>query len=225
MLLADLRFDKGHAFEDRIWSTLHLPINFTEGSGLREFFLVAEFTRSRIRLTEESVGTILLSYFGGRASLFKVCKLHDHLFKFSVSSLDVGFAIYNGGNISLPEFNLCFLLWGPNDPKRRSLADPELEEGWTLVSRNKRQNSYEEAVRAPRFFDQSRNNSTRHGRTQAQSSVAVTTVFDRLQIPINLGFNGARNKQIQNSRQGAISGINQGAGPASSVQRRAFCVR
>ena len=72
MSLADLRFERGHAFEDRIRNRPNLPINFSEGYGLREFFLVAEFTRSKIRLSEEAVGTILLSCFGGRASLLKV---------------------------------------------------------------------------------------------------------------------------------------------------------
>lgn len=112
MALADLYFDRGHAFEERIWNRLNLPINFSPGKGLRELFLVAEFTRSRIQLTDDSVCTILLSCFGGRASLFKASKIQGSLFKFSVSSIDVGLAIYNGGNISTDLFNLGFLLWG-----------------------------------------------------------------------------------------------------------------
>ena len=135
MSLFDLRFERAHAFEDRICSSMNLPINFMVEHGQREFFLVAEFTRSKIRLTEESVGTILISCFGGRASLYKLRKLCEHLFKFSVSSINVGFAVYNGGNVSLPEFNLCFLLWGSSGPKFRSLADPEQDNGWTLILR------------------------------------------------------------------------------------------
>ena len=99
MSLSDLCFERGHAFEDRIRSSMNLPINFRAEPGQREFFLVAEFTRSKIRLTEESVGTILLCCFGGRASLLKVHKLRDHLFKFSFPSINVQFAIYNGGNL------------------------------------------------------------------------------------------------------------------------------
>ena len=88
------------------------------------------------------------------ASFFMVCKLQDYLFKFSVSFLHVGFAIYKGRNISLPEYNLGFLLWGPNGPKRCTLADHELKEGWTLFSRSRKKNSYADVVRAPCFYDQ-----------------------------------------------------------------------
>ncbi|KAE8805138.1 pentatricopeptide repeat-containing protein [Hordeum vulgare] len=46
MSLFDLWFDRGHAFEDRIWNSLNLPVNFRDDIGQREFFLVVEFTRS-----------------------------------------------------------------------------------------------------------------------------------------------------------------------------------
>lgn len=66
-----------HAFEDLIWNRLHLPINYGEGKGLHEFFRITEFTRSRIRLTEDSVSTILLSCFGGglHSSRSPICKI------------------------------------------------------------------------------------------------------------------------------------------------------
>lgn len=137
MALADLSFDKGHDFEAFIWDKLKLPVNFMEDQGLREFFLVVEFTRSEIRLNEESVGTILLYCFGGRASLFRVSRLQNWTFGFSVSSKDVGFAIYNGGNISLPLFNLSFWLWnsgGPNYKREYALFLQEREKEWTVVS-------------------------------------------------------------------------------------------
>lgn len=72
MALADLNFDIGQDFAAEVWRKWGVPINFEEGKDLEEFLLVAEFTRSQIRLTEEIVSTILLSCFGGRASLFKV---------------------------------------------------------------------------------------------------------------------------------------------------------
>lgn len=152
--------------------------------------------------------------------MFKVCKIQDHMFKFLVSSLDVGFAIYNGGNISIPEFNLGFLLWGRNGVKRRPISDPEMENGWTLVSCSRNNaNSYADVVHAPRFFDQSRSippiARTIPGEARARSSVAVSTVFSRLQFPNNAGVNAAGNLIIQTNASGAIPGQNQSNGPSN----------
>jgi len=190
--------------------------------GQREFFLVAEFTRSKIRLTEDSVGTILLSCFGGRASLFKVQKISAYLFKFSVSSINVGFAIYNGGNVSVPEFNLGFLLWGPNVPKLHSLTDPDQDEGWILVSRARNSNSYANAVRAPRYINQSTDTSQIQRNSRARSTVAVSTVFDRLQFPV-VANNEAGCQDIQTDQNpiGAREVISQ----PRQAQPKAFCVR
>lgn len=116
MALADLNFDIGQDFAADVWRKWGVPINIEEDKDLEEFLLVAEFTRSQIRLTEESVSTILLSCFGGRASLFKVKLLQNWSFKFSVSSKEVGFLIIKGGNISLPLLNVNFLLWGNGGP-------------------------------------------------------------------------------------------------------------
>ena len=93
MALADLNFDKGQDFAAEVWRKWGVPINYEEGKDLGEFVLVVEFTRSKIRLTVESVSTILLSCFGGRASLFKVQLLKNWSFRFSVSSKEVGFSI------------------------------------------------------------------------------------------------------------------------------------
>lgn len=123
IMIISRNFETRQGFEQRIWNWFHLPINFSPGRGLHEFFLVAEFTRSRIKLTHESVGTILLSFFRGHASLLNVAMIARNLFKFSVSSMDVGFAIYNGGNIFSQLFNLGFLLWGPDGPKSKQAAN------------------------------------------------------------------------------------------------------
>ena len=79
-------------------------------------------------------------------SLFKVQQLSASRFKFLVSSISVSFAIYIGGNVSVPEFNLGFLLWGANGLKHHSLSDPDQDEGWTQVSRARNSNSYADAV-------------------------------------------------------------------------------
>ena len=77
MSLSDLNFDLGQDFVANIWHKWGVPINFEEGKDLEEFLLVAEFTRSQIRLTKESVSMILLSCFGGHALVYKVKLLQN----------------------------------------------------------------------------------------------------------------------------------------------------
>lgn len=67
MSLADLIFQKGQAFEDEVWKHWGVHTNLDADENSPGFPLVVEFTRSKIRLTNESVATILLSYFGGHA--------------------------------------------------------------------------------------------------------------------------------------------------------------
>ena len=116
MALADLKFDVGQDFATKVWRKWGVPINYEADKDHEEFLLVAEFKRSQIRLTNESVSTILLAFFGGRASLFKVKRLQNWSFKFSVSSKEVGFSIIRGGNISIALLNINFLLWGNGGP-------------------------------------------------------------------------------------------------------------
>lgn len=71
----DLNFDIGQDFAVEVWRKWGVPINYEVDKDLEEFLLVAEFKRSQIRRTNESVSTILLAFFGGRASLFKVDRL------------------------------------------------------------------------------------------------------------------------------------------------------
>lgn len=77
------------------------------------------------------------------------------MFKFSVSSLDVGFAIYNAGNIITSLFSLSFWLWnssGPNFRKEFELYQKEQEESWTVVDHAKKK-SYAQVVQSPRFIN------------------------------------------------------------------------
>lgn len=159
MSLADLNFSKGQAFEQEVWKKWGVRTNFREDQEQEEFLLVAEFTRSKIRLIEESVGTILLACFGGRASLFMVQQLQNWSFKFSVSSKEVGYSIIKGGNISIPEFNLNFLLWGnggPNSSYELDLYLQEKEDAWTHIFRKQHRKSYAQAVSTPLTLSRSK---------------------------------------------------------------------
>lgn len=60
----------------------------------KEFFLVLSFGRCRYRLSEVYAATILQSVLRGTARYYNVCSLQDRVFRFSVSSQQVGFHIY-----------------------------------------------------------------------------------------------------------------------------------
>lgn len=112
MALFDLKFEPGLAFEAFIWKQFGVPVNQFDGANLKEFILVAEFSRTKLRINNDLVSLIIQSCFGGHASRFKVSCLQNWSFKFSVSSKDVGFAITKRGNCSNDLFNMGFFFWG-----------------------------------------------------------------------------------------------------------------
>ena len=155
MALSDLKFEQGLAFEAYIWKQFGVPINHFEGGKLKEFFLVAAVTRSKLCINADSVSLMLQSCFGGHASRFKVSCLQNWSFKFSVSSKSVGFAIIKGGNCVNDLFSLGFFLWGNGGPdfhKEFRLYQQELDQEYTVVNRSGDRRSYAEAVQTPRFF-------------------------------------------------------------------------
>ncbi|KAE8802090.1 hypothetical protein D1007_22367 [Hordeum vulgare] len=134
MALSDLQLEAGFKFEEKVWKKFGVPVNFLEVRNLKEFFLVAKFTRSKIRLNEDSVGPILQSCFGSHASRFKVQCCQNWTFKFSVASKDVGLFNFHGGNISNQNFNLSF--WprgggGPDYLREFELLCHEEDDEWT----------------------------------------------------------------------------------------------
>jgi hypothetical protein len=81
------------------------------------FWLVVSFGRCIFKLNSVSVGHLLQAALGGFAAGFGVLQLADRVFRFSVSSMVVGFHIYNSGCIERKEFRAFFNLWnrgGPN---------------------------------------------------------------------------------------------------------------
>lgn len=166
------------------------------------------------------------------------CLLNQwNMFKFSVSSLDVGFAIYNGGNISSQLFNMGFLLWGHGGPKARKIGDPyspELEEGWMEVIRARKNNSYADAVRAPRIFNHAQHNPARSFAIQrpdlvsrSNALIPVSSVFSRLQFPNQGEISGAGSAGIQTER--VVHNQSPAPGPTLlaglNPSSRDFCVR
>lgn len=148
-------------------------------------------------------------------------KIQNHLFKFSASSIDVGFAIYNGSNISCDLFNTGFLLWGPKGPKEKPPAGSnprEQEDGWTLATRSRNHSSYSNFVHAPRIFNQTLSNIARSASAMASDSrptnmVPVASVFSTLQFSIQTTNLGAGSKVIQTGNNGRISHQATDSGP------------
>lgn len=63
-----------------------------------------------MKLTEDNVGFILQSTFGGAASHFAVVEVENWVFKFNVSSKNVGLLIYKMGFFQSDDFKVVFNL-------------------------------------------------------------------------------------------------------------------
>ncbi|TVU49372.1 hypothetical protein EJB05_00680, partial [Eragrostis curvula] len=119
-------------------------------SSSSDFFLVASFGRSAVRINEDSVGLILQSCLGGVAKDFRVILLRDWCFRFSVSCKDVGFMIYRLRSVINQHFALFFALWGnggPDSVRQKQIWDAIQDEEWHLVCRSKK--SYAAVVKSP----------------------------------------------------------------------------
>ncbi|CAN6170069.1 unnamed protein product [Urochloa humidicola] len=92
--LSDLDFGPGLDIQRLVLDRFNFPVSFSSNSSSSEFFLVASFGRSALRLSEDSVSLILQSCLGGMALDFKVVYLAGSMYRFSVSSKSVGFLIY-----------------------------------------------------------------------------------------------------------------------------------
>lgn len=103
------------------------------------FWLVVSFERCIFKLDSVSVGHLFQAAFGGFARGFKVLSLADRVFRFTVSSKDVGFHIYNSRCIVRPEFKAFFNLWnsgGPNWNYELRLFLQEENANWWFVNHN-----------------------------------------------------------------------------------------
>lgn len=111
MDFSGLDFSPGLSLQLSIRNRLGSSVSFSKDGRHREFFLVASFSRSRLRLSEEVAGIYLQSCLGGNALDFKVYQLYSWGFKFSVASKDVGFHIYNLKSFACKSFEVFFSLW------------------------------------------------------------------------------------------------------------------
>ena len=104
-------FSPGLAFASQVRRKFGSTVHFSPSPTAKEFFLVVAFSSASFRLSEESVGLALQCCLGGDRSGFKVYKLSDHRFRFSVASSKVGHFIYGLRDRVWPDFVCHFTLF------------------------------------------------------------------------------------------------------------------
>jgi hypothetical protein len=136
MNLALLDFRPRLAFEDSLRLNLASSVCPVRPCLRSSFWLVVSFDRCIFKLNPDSVGHLLQAALGGFASGFEVLQLADRVFRFLVSSMAVGFHIYNSGCIDRKEFRAFFNLWnygGPNWKHEFKIFSKEEASAWQQV--------------------------------------------------------------------------------------------
>ncbi|TVU13907.1 hypothetical protein EJB05_37343, partial [Eragrostis curvula] len=147
--LSDLDFLPGIHFQDLVVQRFGPSAVVSSSSPDGEFFLVASFSRSAIRINEDSASMILQSCLGGQAKDFRVSLLRDWCFRFSVSCKDIGFMVYRLGSVITKHFALFFALWsngGPDSIRQKKIWDTIQDEEWHVVCNSKK--SYAAVVKS-----------------------------------------------------------------------------
>nr|TKW28031.1 hypothetical protein SEVIR_3G297000v2 [Setaria viridis] len=103
-------FGIGIAFEKRIQDCLNSKVTLDRKLAGKGFHLLVSFSQNRFHLTSDSVNVCLQSVLGGHYDLFQAEELEDQVFKFTVSSREVGFLIIDRGLLSSDFFKLSFFL-------------------------------------------------------------------------------------------------------------------
>jgi hypothetical protein len=146
-----LDFRPSLAFEDSLRDALASSVCPARPSLRSSFWLVVSFGRYIFKLNSVSVGHLLQVALGGFAAGFEVLQLADRVFRFSVSSMAMGFHIYNSGCIERKEFMAFFNLWnrgGPNWKHEFKLFSDEEAASWLKV-RGRKNPSYADIVKLP----------------------------------------------------------------------------
>ncbi|CAO2141418.1 unnamed protein product [Urochloa humidicola] len=155
--LSDLDFAHGLEIQRVVRESFNSTISPPPSPSVPVFWLVASFGRSAIRLNVDSVGLILQSCLGGAAQDFQVLHLSGWMYRFSVSSKNVGFLIYHLSHFKCKLFAIFFALWGnggPNWKHQYALWLAEQQAEWTYVSSGKKfpapngKKSYADSVRS-----------------------------------------------------------------------------
>lgn len=101
----------GRSFSSKVRSLVGTSVVSDRPDAADSFWLLAAFSRSRLRLNDLSVGHILFSILGGEPSLLAIVEVEEHIFKFSVASKAVGLLIYRIQSFECDQFKVFFHLW------------------------------------------------------------------------------------------------------------------
>jgi hypothetical protein len=104
-------FSPGQAVADQVRRRFGCSVHFSPSPLAREFFLVVSFSSASFHLDEEAVDLALQCCIGGAGANFKVFKLSDRRFRFSVFSNKVGHFIYGLKDRIWPDFICHFSLY------------------------------------------------------------------------------------------------------------------
>ena len=109
--------------------TLKDTVHFSPDHGPKEFFLVVSFSSAYFPLDEASVGLALQCCIGGDSLGFRVYKLSDRRFWFSVASNKVGHFICGVQDRVWPDF-VCHLTLYRGDAETARLHVDEAASAW-----------------------------------------------------------------------------------------------
>lgn len=140
MDVSSLDYSHGARLEAQVRSRFGSSVASPSPDEASSFWLVAAFSRSRLKLHEHSIGSILQSVLGGTAISFVVVEIEDGFFKFTVISKAVGLFVYKLRSFKCSAFRVFFHLWNENGISfaRKSLhADRGPVHEWTEVKKKK----------------------------------------------------------------------------------------
>lgn len=193
-------FSTGRAFSASVWSKFGVSVTSAHPDDASSFWLLASFSRSKIKLNVSNVSFILQSVFGGSAEAFAVVELEDWIFKFSVSSKEVGLWIYKT-LLDPSNFNFVVNLWNPNgiELARKFIASSQgrfFE--WVQVDSTRKTKSVLTGANA---IPVKRNNSN-----QAQKRISVFNRLNEADLQRNAGSsNGKSTRNSVFSRLGHMT--------------------
>jgi hypothetical protein len=103
----DLNFQPGAGVQAAVRGE---PVNFFPISGLKEFYLLVSVANCKYKLLEFSIEMILQATIGRVAADFRPQQISNRVFKFVVTSKNVGFHIYNLCSFSCEQYKIFFNL-------------------------------------------------------------------------------------------------------------------
>lgn len=106
----------GFEFQDLVYDRFVPFAHVSSPSPLDDFFLVVSFSRSAIRLDNDSAAPIFPSVLRGLAAEFRVVFQTFWIFRFLVSSKNIGLMIHWLDNFVCKDFALFFSLWRDGGP-------------------------------------------------------------------------------------------------------------